>query len=331
MNETFRPKRSLFYLGLIGFVFFSLADVLSIAVAVSEARPDRRVLAAMFFGACWTPFVLLSLYLLIASLRERLSILGSTVESEGVLTRKRIALDEVTDARWRRYGKAGRLVLRSAWTKVAIDFDTYETPDRRRLILFLREMLPTTIQQGWDTYWTQYWSTFDEPEPAMTDAFAQETRALRRRLDVWFALGVVAVVVLAFSVRPLIGLKPLAGIIPIALLWLICRWGVSVSRGKVRERLPPPDTQRPIAVVYGGMTLLMLVQLGMAWLNLPGGKMVLTVGTVALCIMAIVIAWRIDKRMKPWRQSAARSAADEYLKPDRRPSASDGTVTAGPS
>ncbi len=166
-----------------GGIAFSTAMFAMSVVALSDIPFGPRLLvAAIVFPLIPLLFLSLSVYLLLAVKRHRLVITETHVESRGVWMTRRIALDDVFAARWRRWGGSGRLVMRAAVGRVAIDLDNYDAGVRRTLIRFFRFRLRHDIQQGWSTYWAVYWRLFDLPDTsdATTDVAEARARAAAR-------------------------------------------------------------------------------------------------------------------------------------------------------
>jgi len=153
-GTVFRLRKGYRNIGLVCLPFFVLAGVASAYGIWSEVPPHRPVNAICFVicSMCvWAFMAGLSLWVLLAYWRERLKITGGQVIHHGVIGKKEIDLADVTDVRWG-IVKTGRITLRTLTEKLKIDLDNFEATDRLRLIRFVRDRLPDTVQQEWDMF-----------------------------------------------------------------------------------------------------------------------------------------------------------------------------------
>ena len=107
------PQRYYRVVGGVSLVFFLGAATVSIALAPCNAGgafPDPPLFAA-FFGVAWSPFVVMSLWLVLAYYRERLFLDDNSVTQQGVRRIKRIPLDQITEIEWREDYRHGSIVV----------------------------------------------------------------------------------------------------------------------------------------------------------------------------------------------------------------------------
>jgi hypothetical protein len=325
MNETFRPRPGLRYSMLACLTLFVPMGVIC-AIAIPQT-------GAALLGSGFCGFLAIGAMVMLLDIRRhRLTVTENVVEACGLFGGKQIPLAEVIEARWRLYSDLGRLVLKTAAGKVAINFSTYPREHAHRLILFFRNRLPKERQVGWEPFWEFYWSRFDTPDPACRERFAEETRWLRMRMDLWMVLGLLLTAGLMAWAYPWLreaqhmpeGRHPamvvLIGLGSIVALWAFVRFQVTADVGKIRERVPPPDAGPAVAIYFGSLLLTITVPLAMAIYGFHGERSVFFGGCLIAFVVGLAMCIRLTRRHSRWQKEAARAAAKEYLEPGDRES-----------
>jgi len=284
-----------------------------------EAPPDGRLFLYALFGTVVAFLSLGGISVILGSIRHRLTIADPSIESAGVFGAKRIMLDEVVEARWRLYGDAGSLILKTASDKVGIRFSNYRREQARELVRFLRFRLPEGVQHGWDRYWGFYWRLFDEPEP-ISEEWLEERRSLRRRIHGIFAFSTLVMVAAAFLVVRYTGeFRLLVWLVVFFGVWVLCHF-MEPPRGKVVRRMRAASRMHP--VVLAGLVLLpvtFVICLPMGAFGIAGGRVVFWVGSALSMVLMFLGVFLQDKRVKEYREEAAKLAAEEYLRARHEP------------
>jgi hypothetical protein len=236
VTRSFRLKRSYLYLSLGALALFvplwGICAGFFIA-AVMQGKPLLPLLAiSLFFLGIPSFFVALSGYLLAACFREGLTLNSEGIEARGVFSTKRMSWAEIVEARWR---MGLGLVLRGPKGRLKISFDNYARDEAREQITIFRRSLPKPVQRGWNRFWRMAWRLFDEPETPEIEA-ADRAR-LRRRMDLIFLTGTVAVLGVCVTVASLMGRWPiLLAPAAIAVPWLFFR-NSGVPSGQIAKAL----------------------------------------------------------------------------------------------
>jgi cation transport ATPase len=319
MDRVYHLQRSTLVISLTSLALLSGLGIACIVALADAERPvdDLSWLAVpgiVFVVVIPGFFILLSCYLLFAYFRHSLTIEGGRVLSVGMVRSTCLELDTVLDARWRRYGGYGRLGLRTASEKLAIDFGDYRPEQARELIRFFRHRLPQDIQQGWERYWEFYWRRFDEPDPARREHFALETRWLRRRMLLWVSLGTGLCASLGLALWWWTGdAQSLRGIVLSLLFWPVV-WLIRADRGKIAEKVPE-QLSANAAVIVGlillGLTL--TVVLAFAAFAIPGGQTTYGIGVLGSLLLILLGVAIEHRRIERSRDEAARLAEIEYM------------------
>ncbi len=318
MNATFRCKRSFLAIGGLS-IAMAIAFAAALFLPFDEAPPHGRLSLCALLGTVVALCSLVGTSLILGSIRHRLTIAERSVESVGVFGTKRIALDEVIEARWRLYGDAGSLTLKTSAVTLGISLSNYGREETRELVRFLRFRLPADIQHGWDRYWGFHWALFDEPEP-ISEEWLEERRSLRRRIHGIFAFSTAVILAAAFLVVRYTGeVRHLAWLVVFFGTWVLCHF-TDPPRGKVRRRMRAASRMHP--VVLAGLVVLpvtFVICLPMGAFGIAGGRVVLGVGSVLSCVLVFMGVFLQEGRMRAYREEGAKLAAEEYLRLPHEP------------
>ncbi len=191
MNATLRIRRSYFWVGLVCTLFFAAIAVLNVLAMYLAAPAERRATAlavGLAIGGFWLVMMGLGVWILLAYWRHCLAIRDDQIDYIGVTHRKRMRVPEIRHARWRCWPAAGSLVLKTSSTRLALDFGDYELEERRQLIRFFRESVPSPLQHGWELFYARIVKRRTR-RPRETELRDGEVLLTRRRLDSYFLAG----------------------------------------------------------------------------------------------------------------------------------------------
>ncbi|MFO0941471.1 MAG: hypothetical protein U0930_11965 [Pirellulales bacterium] len=107
---------------------------------------------AVSFGIFWGGWFLLSLYIIAASCREKLTVTSESITQEGVFRTRTTAVSNVTSAKWRAWPAGGSIVIRYPRSRIKIDFANFLASERAELILRLRELISEDCQNNWAVF-----------------------------------------------------------------------------------------------------------------------------------------------------------------------------------
>jgi hypothetical protein len=310
MNATYRCRRGLVWLGLMG---IAVGAVLA-AVGSGGSPPDTRAIVLTLLiasGSLW-----IGSARLLRAWRHRLVVTEVEVEYVGILSTRRIALEDVLEARWVRGGTAGVLSLKTSSDTINLSLGIYVQPVRRELIRFFRLRLAEPIQHNWEKYWRYHWRQLDEPDPAKAEVFAEQTWALRRRLHLWCLLGALIVVPVAVVVWQYTGdATPLRRVTLLLLLWPLVFFA-RAERGRVAEQCSLRPRVRP-PVMAGEIILLLtwIVALPLAAFMTPSARIVFHGGLACHTLLILVGTIGPLIQIERFRSEGAKLAEQEYMRP----------------
>src|SRR6478752_3265115 len=100
--RCFRLRRYYLYLGIVSGVFFAVMGVISTLAALwNVGWFPRPKLFAVVFGAVWSGFTLLALWIIAAYWRERLFFGGDAIVQHGIFRCRTVKTREVVLVKWR--------------------------------------------------------------------------------------------------------------------------------------------------------------------------------------------------------------------------------------
>ncbi len=254
MNGTYRFDRRNLWTAW-GCIVCSLLMIGAFVVGASTPPHDRRLLFILICGPVPVLMLCGGIYLLLAIKRCRLVVDEKHLESQGVWTTRRIALDEICSARWR---ISDRLVMKTLESQVSVNFNDFSSDDQRTLVKFFRCRLPREIQHDWESYWSREWRLFDlsDPSAMAPEIRAEHIRSTRRSSDWLFLYGCFLTITTTLAIWLVSGntesLRPMMLLVPLAAWWLWNRKHVRLP-GKIRARFPCEQKTNVLVVV--GLTL----------------------------------------------------------------------------
>ncbi len=299
-------------------IAFHVALITALAVTLPDLSSGAQWLGRAFLFSIPVLFLCGSIYLLVAVKCHRLAVTESHVESQGVWTHRRIALDAVREARWQRVS-LGRLVLKTDDRKLAVAFGNYDADSRRALIRFFHFRLPSDVQQGWEKYWATGWRSFDLPEMSEPRARTADSRALRRRASMLWAVFAIPIVIAASISWWFLGVaKVLAMLGLLLVLWLLTRYGVAPPAPPGRLQAKVTSTRVPGVLMLVGVTLFAigwLAFLAFATFDLRTPAKACLAPTV---IGVLLMVWGVALHAKDEKkqiENLAHVAEEEYMHP----------------
>ncbi len=148
-----RVRKSYLILGVVCAIGFAAIGTWSVVVAASniDGSFPHPIPMAVFSGIFWGAWFLLSLYIIAASRREKLTVTSHSITQEGVFRSRTTAMSDVTSVKWRTW-PVGGIVIRYPHSRIKIHFDNFLTNERKELISRLRELISEDCQDNWDVF-----------------------------------------------------------------------------------------------------------------------------------------------------------------------------------
>jgi hypothetical protein len=171
--KCYRCHRYYLYLGICCVVLFVSVGIIYPIVIFwdKDSFPfQHRTLLAFLCAAFWSGWAVLGVWIILAYFRSRLFISESHVESIGVLNRKYIVLDELTQVVWRSRPIGGSVVLHAPNCKIVIEFENFTKEQRAEMVDFLHNKISHEIQDGWDGFY-KFFSKQFEPRQGLSRSF----------------------------------------------------------------------------------------------------------------------------------------------------------------
>jgi hypothetical protein len=312
LNATIRPKRFYLYLGLGGVIGYPAWAVIGIWIALTEPGVSHRGILLAIMGGIPLAFAALSAWILAAYCRERLTIQGNRITIQGIFRRVEFDLRDVTEARWRLWPEGGSVVLKTAATRVSIDFGTFEREEIRWMIDHLRSVIVPDIQTNWNPFDDKIAARLRRPKP--TEPGPHEVLLRRDHWDGYLAPVVMAASLLVFVTWWITGeLSFLAAPVIPLLGWL----GLRIATPAEGMIAPKPsfskstEQYRLIAflLIWGivGFVALKMFEIFHAQVGHP--RIVLAFGMIVWVSVVLYEVFRSDRRRSQRNRIAAELAA----------------------
>ena len=189
-TRTYRLTRSHFRLGIVGVILYSAVAIASAIGMYFEAPPDRKLLALVLFPTLWTPFIGLSVWLILAYRRESITTEEARIVATGMLSERVTPLGQITRALWVPTGRGCKqprgpykITLTTPSGRLRIWFRNFHFTESKRLVAYLRSRIDATVQEGWHPSFDEYLHReYSQQEIEEGITFV---RKLRRRLLAW--------------------------------------------------------------------------------------------------------------------------------------------------
>lgn len=149
-----RVRKSFLIVGVVsavGFAAFGTWSVFAAALNLDGSFPHPLPMA-VFFGMFWGGWFVLSLFLIAASCRERLTITSESIMHEGVFRNRTTSVSGITMVKWRAWPMGGSVVIRYPNSRITIHFANFGARERDELISRLRELIPEGCQDDWTVF-----------------------------------------------------------------------------------------------------------------------------------------------------------------------------------
>ncbi len=149
-----RVRRYYLVVGIVGAVFFAAMGIGSSVAALwnIDGPFPRPKPAALIFGAFWTGWTLLAVWVIAAYFRERLFFGKASFVQHGIFRSRTLEVGEVHQIKWRTWPMGGSVIVRTLSEKVTIHLDNFTRDEREELIRFLREIFAVEIQENWSRF-----------------------------------------------------------------------------------------------------------------------------------------------------------------------------------
>jgi hypothetical protein len=156
MDETFRLKKSLKYMGM-AFSAAYLAVVVACASPFFLKDPAKHgfqgkhaVAIAVGMGlVVFGPMLLMSLYIWVAYYVERFAIKGTMLWVRSIFQDRQFDISELQRLKWRAPSRDGSIQFHVLGSKTRLDLHGFAADDRLKIIRALRERVPLEVQEGW--------------------------------------------------------------------------------------------------------------------------------------------------------------------------------------
>ncbi len=167
-----RVRKSYLILGVVCAIGFAAIGTWSVVVAAwnIDGSFPHPIPMAVFFGIFWGAWFLLSLYIIAASRREKLTVTSQSIAQAGVFRSRTTALSDVTSVKWRAWPVGGSIVIRYPHSRIKIHFDSFLTKEREELISRLRELISEDCQDNWDVFISSQQAIPTHPQKSRSSA-----------------------------------------------------------------------------------------------------------------------------------------------------------------
>ncbi|MFK7769848.1 MAG: hypothetical protein AB8B55_21750 [Mariniblastus sp.] len=173
-TSDYRADRKNWRLGLACTVMFSLLAV-AFPITCMLDRGPTPISAAIFLELICCGFVAMGAYLMIFFDKYRLRIDKHAIKQTGVFSERRIRLENIKSAKWKRRPAGGSLRLNSNEEKMVIEFFHIPQNQKAELIQRLRDAVPGERQSGWSEF-EKMFGSIKPPAP------------MKAREHVWIAI-----------------------------------------------------------------------------------------------------------------------------------------------
>jgi hypothetical protein len=237
---------------------------------------------------------------------------GNRITIQGVIRRVEFDLRDVTEARWRLWPEGGSVVLKTAATRVSIDFGTFEREEISRMIDHLRSVIASDVQTNWNLFDDKIAARLRRPKP--TKPGPDEVLLRRDHWDRYLAPVVMAASLVVFVTWWITGeLSFLAAPVIPFLAWL----GWRIATPEEGMIAPKPSFSKSaeqsrligFLLIWGivGFTALKMFEIFHAQLGHP--QIVLAFGMIVWVSVVLYEVFRSDRRVSQRNREAADLAA----------------------
>jgi hypothetical protein len=324
MDETFRPRKAILYLGFALCLLFLTAIAVCTSIFVLKNpkqhgfNGEHSVLLVGGMGLIvYGFFLLLSLYILATYFVERFSIRGTTLSLQTVLRNHRFEVSDLEGLIWKRYG-GGRVVFRCQHAKSCLDISGYLIEDRLRVVSALRDLVPHDRQEGWPEFCHHValrLRSFMETQ-TQRELMPGQMRITRSRYDRMAMIAVPSSVILAVAVGLGTGRWQFL-VLPALLIgfWALLRSMIPQS-GLVERRLTATPSGRAFTFYYlmflfppitGAALLVWGVEKSIA-------RAVMLVSMTISAVPALYFCYKEDKKRRVADEAGVRTAPERWLR-----------------
>ena len=322
-RATCRPRKAILYQGLFYAVLFLGATVgyASLFFLDNPAKQgfkdaeDAAILGGAGIAAFGLMF-LLSLYMIMTYYIERFVADSSTVFVRSVFQNRQFDRSEIQTIKWKISPNGGAVRFRVFGRTTRLDLHGFDREDRLLIIRIIRDLIPVTNQEGWDTFCHQVALPLRDGTSAIerVDDSIETVLVTRRRYDRLVCLLLPLSIVVAVLLWWWLAL-PQFFVLPPSIVgfWLLLRFSMPKKGSRVQKLTSHPAGRAQLA----GWSAIALTQLLMGALLLAGvGKnVVCRIGTVFLLVGTIpMFLWlfRASKQQKAADQRGAETAEAEW-------------------
>jgi hypothetical protein len=317
MTETFRLRKGVKYQGMAFAAIFLciMAGYSSIFFLEDPAKHgfegEHAVAVVGGMGLVVFGFMLLlSLYMWAAYYVERLSFDGTLITVRSIFQNRQFDLCELERLEWRISPLAGSVRFRVSGRNARLDFHGYEKSDRLRIIRYLRDFVPTELQEGWPLFCDKVALPLRDGKPSIVrhEPTAKLHTITRRRYDRLLVPSLFLAAALATVLWLWLNFWQFFLVLPLVVVgfWLLLRF--SVPR-EGRDQVQLTSTSGGIGMIVG-WGLLSITPLFMAGLQLLGieREMACLIVFVPLCLALPPMFYWLYKGEKQRRRADEEAA-----------------------
>lgn len=257
MERTLGLRKALRTTAIVGLCFCPTMGVGSVWGILMDPPANGgmpTICLVVLIGVVWGGMSCLSIWLLLAYLRERLTITDDRIVQHGVTRTKAVSTDEIQILQWRAIGRQVR--LRTPTFRMTISLDNFEPQDRLWLVRHLQRIVPEDRQEGWGKFCYEVAVPLRKLETRHLEPPDPKCLILTRKRWAWYFIPttlVFTVVGIVLSWKFQLHRSLIAPVAPL-LLWAFMHFSTP------REGMPTP---RINAQPGGGRYLLFLLVWGL--------------------------------------------------------------------
>ncbi len=149
-----RVQRSYLIDGVVCAIGFAAIGTWSVVVAAwnIDGSFPHPIPTAWLFGMFWGAMFFLSLYIIAASHRGKLTVTSKSIIQQGAFRSRTTAISDVISLNWCGWPVGGGIVIRDPRSRITIHLDNFVAKEREELISRLRDLIPEECQANWNVF-----------------------------------------------------------------------------------------------------------------------------------------------------------------------------------
>ncbi len=152
--RCYRPRRYYLHVGIAGGVLSITTGIGLTALAFLrvDCSLPGPISGLIIPAVICTGFTLISAWIILGYMRERLHLAMSTVTQRGIFRMRTVNVGDITRLKWRGFPVNGSMIIRTYSTKLIIYLDNFAAAERLEICLFFREKVDLSFHEGWSQY-----------------------------------------------------------------------------------------------------------------------------------------------------------------------------------